>query len=230
MSFTVDLFGVAAAAGIVIALIRRYAARPARLWKPREAEGYGLFLWLFLAILVTGFVVEGLRIGATKDPWGAWSPGGWITAQGFASLPQTQQALWHRIAWWGHAVLAFGFIALLPYTLIRHVLAAAANIALRRPQPSGVIQPVALEEAEHFGISQVGGFPRKDLLDLVACTECGRCQDACPAWATGKPLTPKGLILDLRDALLAKRNVKVQPLDLGEDVRKLFSDGLAQFQ
>lgn len=206
MSLSVDLFGLAATAGIVIALVRRYAAKPERLWKPREAEGYGLFLWLFLAILVTGFAVEGLRIGATQDPWGLWSPGGWVTARGFAGLSQAQQALWHRITWWGHAVLAFGFIALVPSTLVRHILAAMANIALRRPQPSGVIQPVTLEDAEHFGISQIEGFPRKDLLDLVACTECGRCQDACPAWATGKPLTPKGLILDLRDQLLAGRN------------------------
>lgn len=204
MSLTVDTFGVAAVVGVLVALARRYAKRPARLWKPRDAEGYGLFLWLFLAILVSGFAVEGLRIMATKDPWGLWSFGGWLAGLGFAGLTQSQQVLWHRVAWWGHAVLAFGLIALFPYTLIRHILAAAANIALRRPQPSGVIQPVALEEAEHFGISTIQAFPRKDLLDLVACTECGRCQDACPAWATGKPLTPKGLIMDLRGHLLAQ--------------------------
>ncbi|MBI4572204.1 MAG: (Fe-S)-binding protein, partial [candidate division NC10 bacterium] len=188
---------------VIVALVRRYGGRPERLWKPRDAEGYSLFLWLLLAILVSGFVVEGLRIVATRDPWGPWSPGGWVTGLGFNGLSPAQQALWHRVTWWGHAVLAFGFIALLPFTLVRHILTAGANIALRRPQPSGVIQPVALEEAEHFGISTIQGFPRKDLLDLVACTECGRCQDACPAWATGKPLTPKGLIIDLRDQLLA---------------------------
>jgi Fe-S oxidoreductase/nitrate reductase gamma subunit len=203
MSLTVDIFGVAAVFGVLVALIRRYGLRPERLWKPRDAEGYGSFLWLLLVVLVTGFLVEGLRIAAMDDPWGPWSPGGWVAALGFAPLARSQQVLWHRIAWWGHAVLAFGFIALLPYTLSRHILAAAANIALRRPRPSGVIQPAALEEAEHFGISAIQGFPRKDLLDLVACTECGRCQDACPAWVTGKPLTPKGLILDLRDHLLA---------------------------
>jgi len=204
MSLAVDLLGVAALVGVVIALVRRYVARTPRLWKPRDAEGYGLFLWLLLAILASGFVVEGLRIVSTRDPWGPWSPGGWMTGFAFAALPPSQQALWHRVAWWGHAVLAFGFIALLPYTPIRHILAAAANIALRRPQPSGLIQPVALEESEHFGISTIQGFPRKDLLDLIACTECGRCQDGCPAYTTGKPLTPKGLIMDLRGHLLAR--------------------------
>lgn len=204
MSLGVDLFGVGAVVGVLVALGRRYLTRPERLWKPRDAEGYALFLWLLLVLLVSGFAVEGLRIVATRDPWGPWSPGGWVTGFAFAALPSSQQALWHRVAWWGHAVLAFGFIALLPYTLIRHILAAAANIALRRPQPSGVIQPVALEEAEHFGIATIQGFPRKDLLDLIACTECGRCQDGCPAYATGKPLTPKGLIMDLRGHLLAR--------------------------
>ena len=202
MSFVVDLFGLAALLGAILALTRRYLLRPPRLWRPRDGQGYGLFLGLLLAILVTGFIVEGLRIVATRDPWGWWSPGGWIAGRAFIGLTQPQLAAWHRVAWWGHAVLAFGFIALLPFTLVRHLLAAAANIALRRTGPSGVIQLALLEGAEHFGVSTVRGFPRKDLLDLVACTECGRCQDACPAWATGKPLTPKGLIMDLRDQLL----------------------------
>jgi Fe-S oxidoreductase len=204
MSLVVDLLGLAAVIGVVVALVRRYVAGTQRLWKPRDAEGYSLFLWLLLAVLVSGFAVEGLRIVATRDPWGLWSPGGWVTGLGLVGLTRSQQASLHQVTWWGHAVLAFAFIALVPYTLIRHILVAAANVALRRPQPSGVIQPVVLEEAEHFGISTIQGFPRKDLLDLVACTECGRCQDACPAWVTGKPLTPKGLIIDLRDHLLAR--------------------------
>ncbi len=204
MSLVVDLGGLAATLGVALALVRRFGTRPERLWKPRDRERYALFLWLLLAILLSGFVVEGLRIAATADPWGRWSPGGWLVATGLAGLSPAQQALWHRVAWWGHAVLAFGFIALVPFTLIRHTLAAPVNIAFRRATPSGVIAPAALEEADHFGVSGIRGFPRKDLLDLVACTECGRCQDACPAWTTGKPLTPKGLILDLRDHLVAE--------------------------
>jgi Fe-S oxidoreductase len=203
MSLSVDLFGIAVTGGVVWALARRYLSKPERLWKPRNAEGYAVFLWLLLGILVTGFVVEGLRISATNDPWGPWSPGGWGAALAVSGLSPSQQMLWHRILWWGHAVLAFAFIAILPGTLVRHILAAAANLALARSQPSGVLQPVALEESEHFGVSAIQGFSRKDLLDLVACTECGRCQDACPAWHTGKPLSPKGVVTDLRDYLFA---------------------------
>jgi Fe-S oxidoreductase len=202
MSLGVDLAGLAAVAATTAALVRRYAVRTPRLWEPRKREGYGLFLWLLLLILVSGFAVEGLRIAATKDPWGPWSPGGWLFGQAFRGLSPATMAHWHVVAWWGHALVAFAFIGLVPVSLIRHILAGPVNIALRRPEPSGVIRPVALEEAEHFGVSTIQGFPRKDLLDLLACTECGRCQDACPAWATGKPLTPKGVILDLRDHLV----------------------------
>lgn len=202
MSLAVDLAGVAATGGVVLALVRRYGTRPERLWKPRDREGYGVFLALLLAVLISGFAVEGLRIAATADPWGLWSPGGWLVAAGATGLSPAPLAFSHRVLWWGHAVLAFAFIGLVPFTMIRHTLASALNVALRRSLPSGVITPAALEEAEHFGISTIRGFPRKDLLDLVACTECGRCQDVCPAWITGKPLTPKGLILDLRDHLI----------------------------
>ena len=202
MSLTVDLFGIAATLGVCAAIVRRYLVRPERLWRPRDQEGYLLFLWLLLAILISGFMVEGLRIIGTRDPWAAWSPGGWLAAQAMTAIGAP--ALWHRLLWWGHAVLAFVFIALAPFTLIRHIIVSPMNIALRQTAPSGVLQPAALEDAEHFGVSTIEGYPRKSLLDLVACTECGRCQDACPAWATGKPLTPKGVVMNLRDHLAAR--------------------------
>jgi Fe-S oxidoreductase/nitrate reductase gamma subunit len=214
MAFVVDGFGLVATFGVVWALIRRYFQRPERLWQPRGVEGYPLFLWLLLSILVTGFLVEGLRISATNDPWALWSPGGWLTSVALFGLQESQRTLWHQIIWWGHAVLAFAFIAVLPSTLVRHILAAGVNLALTHNRPSGVLTPVALEQAEHFGASTAQDFSRKDLLDLVACTECGRCQNACPAWRTGKPLTPKGIVMDLRDHLFTHTDGKVpgQPL------------------
>jgi Fe-S oxidoreductase len=106
----------------------------------------------------------------------------------------------HQVLWWLHAALSFGFIAAIPYTSVLHLLAAPANIFLQNPQPSGIVSPLAVEE-ERLGASTVRDFSWKALLDLYACTECGRCQDVCPAWTTGKSLTPKGLILELRDHL-----------------------------
>jgi len=201
MSLTVDLFGLAAIVGVGIALIRRYGAKPDRLLKPRLADSYGTLLGLFLVILVTGFLIEGLRIAATADQWGRWSPGGWLSSLPFLGLGQAQQVTFHRLLWWFHAIVAFAFIAYLPYSISLHMLAAPANILLRSRERSGVLQPIDLEKAERFGASSIDQYTWKHLLDLEACTECGRCQQACPAWTTGKPLTPKGVIIDLRDHL-----------------------------
>ncbi len=204
MSLTVDLFGIACVVGVVLAMIRRYAWRPDRVVTPPKWDGYSWLLGLFLLTLLTGFAVEGLRIGATRDPWGPWSPGGWLTSLAFAGVVPEGQAAAHRVMWWLHAVVTFSFIAAIPYSGILHVLTAPLNIFLRRAAPTGVVEMVDLEKSERFGISAIEQFSRKALLDLVACTECGRCQAACPAWITGKPLTPKGLILDLRDHLRAR--------------------------
>jgi len=201
MSLTVDLFGIAALLGTLMAVARRLLRPPARLTEPRGVDGFGVLLLLFLAVLVTGFLVEGLRIAATGDPWGRFSPGGWVTALVFRGVGVEYARAFHRVLWWVHAALSFAFVAAIPYTGVLHLLAAPANIFFCNLQPSGVLHPVEVE-AERLGASTVKDFSWKALLDLYACTECGRCQAVCPAWATGKPLTPKGVILDLRDHLM----------------------------
>ncbi|MGH7381291.1 MAG: heterodisulfide reductase-related iron-sulfur binding cluster [Candidatus Methylomirabilales bacterium] len=219
MSLTVDLFGVAALLGTLMAVLRRFLRPPARLVEPRQADGFGWLLLLFLAVLVTGFLVEGLRIMATADPWGPWSPGGWVTALLFRGVGVEYARAFHRVLWWVHAALSFGFIAAIPYTGVLHLLTAPANIFLRNLEPSGVASPLAVE-AEKLGASSIRDFSWKALLDLYACTECGRCQAACPAWTTGKPLTPKGIILDLRDHL-----TKVHR---GEETRRMVGEVISE--
>ncbi len=213
-SLALDVFGVLAIAGVIMLAAKRYLERPARLHanvperegarRQRPWEDAGMLV-LILLILITGFLIEGLRIAATRDPWGQWSPIGWLLARSF-------QAHWdvatmrsvHRFLWWFHLVLTFGFIAWLPYTKLRHVFTAAANIFLRPLEPAGArLKPLDLEATGTLGVARIEDFTWKDLLDLDACTECGRCQQECPATATGKPLSPKTFILDLREALSA---------------------------
>jgi Fe-S oxidoreductase/nitrate reductase gamma subunit len=215
MSLTVDLFGVAAVLGTLMAVARRFLRPPTRLMEPRGVDGFGWLLLLFLAVLVTGFLVEGLRIAATADPWGRYSPGGWVTALLFRGVGVEYAEAFHRVLWWVHAALSFAFVAAIPYSGVLHLLAAPANIFLRTLQPSGVLSPVEVE-AERLGASTIRDFSWKALLDLYACTECGRCQAACPAWATGKPLTPKGVILDLRDHL--------KKVHRGEETRRMVGE------
>lgn len=219
MSFTVDVFGVAAVLGTLMAVTRRFVRPPSRLTEPRGFDGFGWLLFLFLAVLLTGFLVEGLRIEATADPWGSWSPGGRIVALLFRGVGVEYAEAFHQVLWWVHAALSFAFIAAIPYTGVFHLLTAPANIALHNLQPSGVLSPLAVEE-ERLGASTIRDFSWKALLDLYACTECGRCQEACPAWATGKPLTPKGVILDLRDHL-----TKVHR---GEETRRMVGEVITE--
>ncbi len=220
MSLTVDLFGLAAISGVLIALVRRYGLRPDRLLLPRRAKGYDVLLTLLLIILVTGFLIEGLRIAATADPWGRWSPGGWLTSALFRGTEQTRQVALHQVLWWFHAAMSFTFIAYLPYGVGMHVTSAAANVLLKNREGSGVLRPIDLDQAEQFGAGAIDRFTWKDLLDLEACTECGRCQAACPAWATGKPLTPKGVIIDLRDHMRLVAD--------GEESRKMVGEVISQ--
>jgi Fe-S oxidoreductase/nitrate reductase gamma subunit len=211
MSLVVDLFGILAVLGTGMALFRRWVLRPARIREPAGADRYSIMLVLFFVVLLSGFAVEGLRIVATNDPWAAWSPGGWVTALVFQWMEQSQAEALHRITWWGHAVLAFAFIAYLPFSGVLHVLTGPLNIFFRSLQPLGALPGAANPGAEGAraqgpGVGEIGQFTWKHLLDLEACTECGRCQAECPAWLSGTALSPKGLILDLRHHLRAGRN------------------------
>lgn len=211
MSLVVDLFGILAVVGTGMAVFRRWLLKPARLREPRGADRYSVLLILTFLILITGFLAEGLRIVATKDPWAAWSPGGWLVALPFRGMAQGQLEILHRYSWWGHAVLAFAFIAYLPFSGILHIFTAPLNIFFRSLQPLGKMTGAAGPASaggqdQGSGVSTIEQFTWKHLLDLEACTECGRCQAVCPAWLSGGALSPKGLILDLRQHLRAHRN------------------------
>ena len=199
-SLTLDVFGLLAVVGLLLAAARRLFFRPKRLensWRDGVAEG------ALLAILITGFMIEGLRLVVLQDPWSAWSPVGLAMGRFLAMiLPEGALRPLHAILWWSHAAMVFGLFAWMPYSKLLHMVTASANIYLRSLEPKGIVlSPLNLETAETFGARSIDQFPWKGLLDLDACTECGRCQDACPAYASGKPLSPKKLILDLRDHL-----------------------------
>lgn len=204
MSLVVDLFGILAVVGTGMALFRRWALRPPRLTEPRRSDRYSVLLVLIFLVLLSGFATEGLRIVATRDPWGPWSPGGWAIGQVFQGMEAGQLASSHRVVWWGHALLSFAFIAYLPFSGALHIFTAPLNIFFRTLQPMGMLPGPGSPQAQTPGASAVEHFSWKQLLDLEACTECGRCQAACPAWLSGTPLSPKGLVLDLRDHLRAR--------------------------
>ncbi len=198
-SLTLDVFGALFIVAVVLAFYYRYAKRAARL-KPDSWQD-GVILGLLLVILVTGFMLEGARIQLTSDPWAARSPVGNAVGVLLAgAFPRSLLWTLHRSTWWFHLVIVFGFIAWIPYSKLFHLATAPANIFLQDLGPKGALPGIDLEHAEALGVSRMEQFTWKDMLDFDACTECGRCEVNCPAFLTQKPLSPKKLILDLREA------------------------------
>lgn len=203
-SAVVDSFGILAIVGVILALVRRYAQKPKRL--DNQPDNL-VALLLILVVVVSGFIVEGLRIAATElqlnPDWAPWSPGGYGLALVFRGLSQNTLQAWHLGMWWFHIVLSLGAIAYvsLAYSSLFHIIWAPINVFFRNLEPRGALVPVNFETAETFGVSKIENFTWKQLLDLDACTRCGRCQDACPAYFSGKALNPKKVIQDLKTHL-----------------------------
>jgi Fe-S oxidoreductase/nitrate reductase gamma subunit len=198
-SLIVDLFGALVLAGVGLAAIRRYISRPKKLVYTDEAT------WILVAIALIclqGFLLEGWRIAATNDPWANYSPVGNVVAR--ISLPLLSESTLqsaHRFTWWFHLLLSFGVLAWFPYTKMMHVFTAPLNIYTAQLMPLGAsLKHIDFEKTESFGVNSLAAFTWKDLLDLDACTECGRCTAVCPAHSVGKELSPRDIVLDLRDA------------------------------
>lgn len=196
-SLVVDIFGAFLVAGVLIAAVRRFLVKPKKLVLTSEA---GAILAVILAIGVTGFLVEGWRIAVTSDPWGTWSPFGYLVARASLDLMSTESMRsGHAIAWWTHAFLVFGFLAWAPYTKMVHALLGPLNIYTASLSPIGaMLKPIDFDKAETLGVKTLAAFTWKDLADFDACTECGRCTAVCPANTVGKELSPRDLILDLQ--------------------------------
>jgi len=211
-SVALDVLGLAFLAGLAVMMVRRWGARPAALdyTRPdRAPEGYrrrgylrddALFASLLLAIGVTGYLVEGARIAADRPPFETWSVVGWRLADALDALGVSRAGAdgLHWWGWWVHAVLALGFVAYIPYSKAIHVLVDGVNLLAHDPA-AGRALPRPLEGGASAGYTTLADFTWKELLDLDACTKCGRCHVACPARAAGAPLSPRDLILGLRE-------------------------------
>ena len=209
-----DVGGILAFVGIAMAAYRRYVQKPEKLPTVRD-DGIGM--GLIVAILITGYMVEGLRQAATElvqhPDWAIWSPGGLIFAKAFAAMGMSQESLrfWHWLLWWLHAALTVGLIVYVGrvFSKLQHVFVSPVNIFFRSLGPVGVPAPIDIEtmdESDTLGVREIKDFTWKQLLDLDSCTNCGRCQDACPAWATDKPLSPRKFVQDLKVHMLEAAN------------------------
>jgi Fe-S oxidoreductase/nitrate reductase gamma subunit len=207
----VNIAGFLALIGIIMAAFRRYVLRPKRL---NTLLDDGIGMGLIAGMLITGFIVEGLRLAATEmsthPDWAVWSVGGWIFAKALTGASQNSLLWWHWSLWWLHSVLVLGAIVYsgLVFSKLQHIIVSPLNIFFRSLGPVGAPSLINIEnaETEPLGVGEIKDFTWKQLLDLDACTNCGRCQDACPAWATGKPLSPRKVVQDLKVHMLRAAN------------------------
>jgi Fe-S oxidoreductase/nitrate reductase gamma subunit len=232
-----DTLGVALLTGLIAMMVRRWFLRPPQLNYKRVDRpegsydrrtfkvGDALFVVGLLVIGLSGFFLEGSRIAHDEPSSKIWSPAGSVFAQFYhwLGLSQEQLVISHSVLWWFHVSLALTFVAYAPFSNAVHLLADFANLVFR-DEKAGVTLPAMPEEPApaHPGYREIRDFTWKHLLDLDACTKCGRCHEACPARASGAPLSPRDLILDLRDyadeqlsfkALLSQRSLPVLPAD-----------------
>ena len=201
-SFLMEVFGICVLLGVLMALLRRYVIKPERLGykgKPDNTGDDAIVLLLIAGIIITGFVIEALRIYVTNPPWEVWSFGGWALSRTFTGLDLNTARLLHKISWWTHTLIALSFIAYIPYSRLLHIITTPVNHFLSNLKPTGSIEPIRdFENAEAFGVGKLEEFTWKQIFDSEACTRCGRCQDGCPAYLTGKPLSPKKMVQDIK--------------------------------
>lgn len=195
---TLDLFGLAFIAGCLLFAWRR-ATRPGSI---EQKDLDWAVLGAFAVIGVTGYLIEGARILREDTPLPGLSCVGYVVSRLYlwAGVRPSQVDALHLNLWWFHAVLSLGTIAAVPYTRLLHVVAGSLNWLIT-PRELGRLEPITIEEVEEtgqMGVARLGDWSWPRLLQLDACVSCGRCEDACPAFEAGKPLSPRDVIQDLR--------------------------------
>ena len=216
-SLVLDTLGVALLAGLLLMMVRRAFLRPSKLdytrpdrpaGHPDQAarDSYRIGDWVFvgalLYLVVTGYLLEGVRIAMDDPARVDYSPFGWITSEaiGLAGLSEGVLAVLRHVGWWGHGLVALAFVASIPFTKASHMLTSYASLVLRDEQAGKRLRASPTDPAgEPTGYGMLSDFLTEHLLQLDACTKCGKCHEACPANATGMPLSPRDVVLQLRE-------------------------------
>lgn len=207
-SASVDLFSLTVLAGVTFFAVRRFLFRP-RAYDTGARDSALIYLFIFLA--VSTFLLFNMFSVALHPGDKSWAFFSRLLARSFLPASISGPALEHnlKLAYWLHALAVFSFISYVPHSKYFHLFAGPVNLLFRKNQPSAQMRPLNLETAENFGAEKATDFSWKDGLDAMTCVECGRCQDVCPAFQSGKTLSPKRIVLNLEKHLLAEhKNIR----------------------
>jgi Fe-S oxidoreductase/nitrate reductase gamma subunit len=192
----INLFGLLFLVGLLMAVYRRYGQKLPKFRRNLSDDAIVLGLLLFLGI--TGFLLEALRLSATRDPN---APIHWVAYPLTLVLNGVDPAVLggaHALTWWSHMLANTALLVYIPVSKLAHIFTGPANVFFRATDPRAALPLIAnIEEQEHFGLAKLDDFSWKQLLNFDACMRCGRCLDFCPTFNTGKPLKPRQLIVEI---------------------------------
>jgi Fe-S oxidoreductase len=214
----VDVFALLVLAGVITAFAIRKLQRPGRFVGSHLGEA-DLILALIAAIICTLFAWHASQIALGLNDYPAsWAP---VSALLAGALHQSWTPVLERAAVWAHVLIILAFLVYLPYSKHLHIFLAAVNVFFGRTRARGRLEPIQFEkegmaeEDVRFGTATVADMTWKQTVDTMSCTECGRCQDVCPAYGTGKALSPKLLIMALRDQVMSEGPKVLSAADKG---------------
>lgn len=220
LGFLQDFFASLVIIGVMIALFRRYIVRPRRLELDLHSKIDATAILLAILVIMISMLGQNatrmLLEGETELATVRFASG--LMVPLFASLDPGSLGQWFEVFWWTHIVLVLAFLNYLPYSKHLHVLTSIPNVYFSSGRPRGNLKNLNLEadNVEKFGVADVEDLTWKQLLDGYTCTECGRCTAACPANITGKVLSPRKIIMDIRDRLFEKGPVLIAGTGSGE--------------
>ena len=203
LALAFDVVSLVALVSVAVALVRRLFFAPSYLGNDYTKACSGealLILALIATLMVAFFLLNAAQMALGLDQ--ALRPVSGAVASLLQGMPQASLEGIASGSWWVHAVVLLLFMNLLPRSKHMHILTAIPNCYFRSLEKPNVQPRESFEVGKRFGVSEVAQFSWKDLLDSLSCTECGRCQDLCPAHNTGKPLNPRRIIHDIKVNLL----------------------------
>jgi Fe-S oxidoreductase len=207
LAFMIDIASLLALVAVTVAAVRRLFSPPYP--EARTLEAF-FILGLIATLMLASFTLNASELATFMLKSGA-DPASFLSAARKVMpvatllaglLPPLQLEPIHAAAWWAHAVALMAFICYLPNSKHMHILTAIPNCFFRRLEKPNTQPREEFSVGNTFGVDRIDHYSWKDLLDSFSCTECGRCQNACPASITGKPLNPRAVIHDIKVNLL----------------------------
>ncbi len=198
-----DFFAVFVLIAVSYALYLRVIVNPERYKSSHKRQGVMVLSFIF-TIMASLLVLNGINLNLGKDPLAEWRPISFVVGRLFTGMNEGSQELVGEIAYWIHLGTVLFFLTELPEGKHLHIVTSIPAVFLRDLEPPGRLSP-APEFDGKLGVSAVEQFQWRQMLDFYTCTECGRCQDVCPSYASGLSLSPKLMMMNLRAQLVTSR-------------------------